>query len=175
MPRRVQTRQRAALRPEDQLVEQKRVVFDRTPPRIQSVRPVTANDGSPGIEWEVTDDNLDPRGIRLEFRWDGQGRYEPIDRNVFGLLDEFGDAEIASLITPRALLVEACAVPDVTLPPGTNGAPGRLTTPPVDRVRGEVDRLRELVPQHVFCPLGDRLAVDQMLGPDVLGDGVATP
>jgi hypothetical protein len=67
---------------QDQLVEQKRVVFDRTPPRIQSLRPVTAADGSPGIEWEVTDDNLDPRGIRLEFRWDGQGRYERIDPNV---------------------------------------------------------------------------------------------
>src|SRR5439155_5981722 len=70
---------------------------------------------------------------------------EPIDRNVFGLLDEFGDAAIASLITPRALLVEACAVPDVTLPPGSNGAPARLTTPPPDRVRAELDRLRKLV------------------------------
>jgi putative membrane-bound dehydrogenase-like protein len=70
---------------------------------------------------------------------------EPIDRNVFGLLDEFGDAEIASLVAPRALLVEACAVPDVTIPPGADGAPARLTTPPADRVRGEVDRLRKLV------------------------------
>lgn len=66
----------------DQLVEQKRVVFDKTPPRILSLRPVTAADGAPGIEWEVSDEYLDPRGIRLEFRWDGQGRFEPIDRNV---------------------------------------------------------------------------------------------
>ncbi len=39
---------------------------------------------------------------------------EPIYRNVFGLLREFGDAEISSLIPPRALLVEAVAGPAVT-------------------------------------------------------------
>ena len=66
---------------------------------------------------------------------------EPIDRNVFGLLDEFGDAEIGSLIAPRSLLLEACAVPTVDIPPGTNNAPGRLTTPPVELVRGEMARL----------------------------------
>ena len=33
---------------------------------------------------------------------------EPIYRNVFGLLDAFGDAELASLVAPRALVVEAC-------------------------------------------------------------------
>jgi hypothetical protein len=32
---------------------------------------------------------------------------EPIDRNVFGFLERFGDAELASLIAPRALVVEA--------------------------------------------------------------------
>ena len=32
---------------------------------------------------------------------------EPIDRNVFGFLEQFGDAELASLIAPRALVVEA--------------------------------------------------------------------
>jgi hypothetical protein len=66
----------------DQLTEQKRVVIDKTPPRIQSVRAVTSNDGAPGIEWEVFDEYLDPKGVKLEFRWDGQGRFEPIDRNV---------------------------------------------------------------------------------------------
>jgi len=66
----------------DQLAEQKRVVIDKTPPRVQSVRAVTSADGAPGIEWEVFDEYLDPRGVKLEFRWDGQGRFEPIDRNV---------------------------------------------------------------------------------------------
>ena len=54
---------------------------------------------------------------------------QPVDRNVFGLLEQFGDAEIASLIAPRSLIVEASKGPDVVIPPGTGGAPGRLTTP----------------------------------------------
>jgi hypothetical protein len=66
----------------DQLVEQRRVVIDKTPPRILAFRAVTAADGAPGVEWEATDDHPDPRGIKLEFRWDGTGRFEPIDRGV---------------------------------------------------------------------------------------------
>ena len=66
----------------DQLKEQKRVVIDKTPPRVQSVRGLTSPDGAPGIEWEVTDEFLDARAIKLEFRWDGRGPFEPIDRNV---------------------------------------------------------------------------------------------
>ena len=41
---------------------------------------------------------------------------EPIYRNVWALLTEFGDAEIASLIAPRPLVIEACAVPEVAGP-----------------------------------------------------------
>jgi dienelactone hydrolase len=66
---------------------------------------------------------------------------EPIDRNAFGLLTEFGDAELGSLVAPRSLVVEACAVPGVNLPPGSDGAPGRLQTPPLARVRDELNRL----------------------------------
>src|SRR5262249_62052701 len=60
---------------------------------------------------------------------------EPIYRNVFALLDEFGDAELASLIAPRALIVEACRVPAVEGPPkprdgrSASAAPGQVTTP----------------------------------------------
>ncbi|MCX7427681.1 MAG: dienelactone hydrolase family protein [Planctomycetia bacterium] len=38
---------------------------------------------------------------------------EPIDRNVFGLLDQFGGAELASLVAPRTLIVEACRGPEL--------------------------------------------------------------
>ena len=41
---------------------------------------------------------------------------EPIYRNVWSQLTEFGDAEIAGLIAPRSLLIEACAVPEVAGP-----------------------------------------------------------
>lgn len=76
---------------------------------------------------------------------------EPIYRNVFGLLDEFGDAEIASLIGPRVLLVEYSEVPAVTGPPvqrdGRSGAaPGKLSTPDQFAVESEITRLKAMFP-----------------------------
>jgi len=75
---------------------------------------------------------------------------EPIYRNVFGLLGEFGDAEVASLVAPRALIVEACRGPEADGPPkprdGRSGAaPGRLTTPKLESVRAEVERAKALL------------------------------
>ena len=70
---------------------------------------------------------------------------EPIYRNVWALLHEFGDAEIASLIAPRTLIVEASHGVEVEGPPpvrdGRAGAaPGRLITPPLASVKAEFDR-----------------------------------
>jgi len=70
---------------------------------------------------------------------------EPVYRNVFGLLDEFGDAEIAGLVAPRPLVIEAARGPEVVVPPGTGGAPGRLVTPDLKDVEREADRARGLV------------------------------
>jgi dienelactone hydrolase len=75
---------------------------------------------------------------------------EPIERNVWCLLKEFGDAEIASLVAPRGLTIEHCRVPRVDgpppVPPGRVGgaAPGRLQTPAADAVAAEVARFRQL-------------------------------
>jgi dienelactone hydrolase len=69
---------------------------------------------------------------------------EPIDRNVFGLLEQFGDAELASMVAPRSLIIEAAGGPELTLP-GRGGAPARLVTPKLYDVRREVDRARQLV------------------------------
>jgi len=66
----------------DQLAEQKHVVFDKTPPKVNSLRAVVRDDGAPGIEWEVVDEYMSPRGVALEFRWDGQGPYRPLDENL---------------------------------------------------------------------------------------------
>jgi hypothetical protein len=38
---------------------------------------------------------------------------EPIYRNVWGLLEEFGDAEIATLIAPRGVVVELSQPPEI--------------------------------------------------------------
>lgn len=70
---------------------------------------------------------------------------EPIYRNVFGLFDQFGDAELALMIAPRRLVIEACQAPDIAGPPAaqqnrSGAAPGVLTTPAVADVKGEMDR-----------------------------------
>jgi dienelactone hydrolase len=79
---------------------------------------------------------------------------EPIYRNVFGLLTEFGDAEIASLIAPRPLIIEHSRAPEIEGPPPARegrrnfAAPGRLRTPSLDAVRREVQRARAFFPQE---------------------------
>jgi dienelactone hydrolase len=75
---------------------------------------------------------------------------EPIYRNLFGLLREFGDAEIATLIVPRALVVEHSPVPEIAGPPpareGRSGAaPGKLRTPDYTSVEAEFERARDLI------------------------------
>lgn len=81
---------------------------------------------------------------------------EPIYRNVFGLLREFGDAEIAGLIAPRKLLIEYSASPDIKGPPpprssggGTrltnSAAPGKIVTQTFEEVDSEVERVRQLL------------------------------
>jgi dienelactone hydrolase len=74
---------------------------------------------------------------------------EPIYRDVWGLVQEFGDADLASLIAPRALVVEACRGPQVDGPPPVtevhkSGAcpNGKLVTPPLNSVQKEVERAR---------------------------------
>ena len=75
---------------------------------------------------------------------------EPIYRNVWGLLNEFGDAELAAMIAPRKLLVEASATPQVDEPvrPANvrnTKTPGTLQTPDPAEVRREFDRAKKLV------------------------------
>ena len=77
---------------------------------------------------------------------------EPIYRNVWGLLHEFGDAEIASLIAPRPLVIETSRGPEVDGPPsvreGRGGAaPGQLVSPPIHAVEPEFERARDFYQQ----------------------------
>ncbi len=74
---------------------------------------------------------------------------EPIYRDVWGLLKEFGDAELASLVAPRALIIEDSKGPEIAGPPRPMGGRadaacpnGRLSTPPLETVRMEVERAR---------------------------------
>jgi len=73
---------------------------------------------------------------------------EPIYREIWSLVREFGEADIASLIAPRALVVEYCRFPVVTGPPprtrDRQGATpnGTITTPSAEAVRGEFAKTR---------------------------------
>ncbi len=70
---------------------------------------------------------------------------QPLDRNVFGLLERFGDAELALMVAPRRLIVEAARGPEFVFAPGQGGAPGRIASPDLETVRAEVERAGKLV------------------------------
>jgi dienelactone hydrolase len=63
---------------------------------------------------------------------------EPIYRNVWGLLREFGDAELATLVAPRGLVVEYAAVPTL------GGNKGTWKSPSFESVKTEFERIDRL-------------------------------
>jgi dienelactone hydrolase len=78
---------------------------------------------------------------------------EPIYRNLFGVLREFGDAGIARLIAPRALHIEHARTPAVEGPPperpGRSGAAlGRIVSLEVADVRDEFARAKQQAGSH---------------------------
>lgn len=97
---------------------------------------------------------------------------EPLYRNVWTLLHEFGDAEIAGLIAPRALTIEASRGPEIpSPPPATEGrmnsaASGSLVSPPVADVREEVERVR---------PIFEKLSAASRISLVVSADGQGNP
>src|SRR6185437_2252947 len=75
---------------------------------------------------------------------------EPIYRNVWSILHEFGDAEIATLIAPRGLIVEHSDVAEIKGPPlvqpgRRGGAAGRVSTPVFASVQAEFRRIDTLL------------------------------
>jgi dienelactone hydrolase len=69
---------------------------------------------------------------------------EPIDRNLFGMLNEFGDAEMAALVYPRPLTIDFAAGPSVSLRT-QGGAPGNLRPVPIASMSRELARLFQLI------------------------------
>ena len=76
---------------------------------------------------------------------------EPLSRNLFGLLRDLGDAEIAALYGVRPLIVDHTRQPPVSGPPPARAgrravaAPGLITTPDPSEVDAEVRRGRQLL------------------------------
>jgi len=85
---------------------------------------------------------------------------EPLERNVFGLLRGLGDAEIASLIAPRPLVLQHARYPEHTVSmTGGQGeraiaAPGRLAAPQRSAFDAEVALAKALAPQWRVLALG---------------------
>jgi len=104
---------------------------------------------------------------------------EPIYRNVFNLLRDFGDAEVASLIAPRPLVVQNLGFPNVQGPPKAKpgereiAAPGKITKPTLAAVQAEVARAKALVPGDWLMLAteehGLKEVVTHLLPPEVAG------
>ena len=93
---------------------------------------------------------------------------EPIERNVFGLLEQFGDAELAAMILPRTLVIEHARAPEKTFP-SQGGAPGKIPTPSSDEVKAEYEKAGKLI-EKIQGKGGYRLRLTTQLeskdGPD---------
>jgi dienelactone hydrolase len=91
----------------------------------------------PRIDATCVSGHFGPR----EKLWD-----QPLDRNIFGLLEQFGDAEVASLIVPRSLVIDSTPGPKVSLP-SQGGGPASFTWPETAAIKSEIERLNSIASQ----------------------------
>ena len=92
---------------------------------------------------------------------------QPIYRNVWSLVEEFGQGGVAGLIAPRGLIIEAALAPELDGPPRATddrkgAAPGVIRTAALKEVRAEFDRARVAF---------DRLGVGEKIQLSASGDG----
>lgn len=95
---------------------------------------------------------IDPRITSTLVSGDFQPRelvwQQPIDRNIWSQLTLFGDAEIAAMIAPRRLVIEAAAAPMYAGPAApregrsNSAAPGTISPPQPTAVQAEFGRLK---------------------------------
>lgn len=72
---------------------------------------------------------------------------EPIYRNISGLLNVFGDAELAVMAWPRTVVIEAAKGPEL-VQGGSGAAPGELHTPSAASVQREFSRAKAMLPNN---------------------------
>jgi cephalosporin-C deacetylase-like acetyl esterase len=81
---------------------------------------------------------------------------EPIERNVFCLLRDFGDAEVAGLIAPRPLVLQHLFYPNYVVKMEASqgvraiAAPGKLAAPDVAAFNAEIARTKSLAPTSLL-------------------------
>ncbi len=97
-----------------------------------------AEGGLVGFYAAAADTRIDAVLVSGYFNTRQQVWSEPLYRNVWALLHEFGDAEIATLIAPRGLIVEYSLGPEIT------GPRGALRNPNFHTVKAEFERISSL-------------------------------
>jgi hypothetical protein len=69
---------------------------------------------------------------------------QPIDRNVFGILDQFGDAELMTMLAPRPFFFDDCFF-ETKRYGGKGGAPGEIALPDQYHAVGEFNRAQKAI------------------------------
>jgi dienelactone hydrolase len=99
---------------------------------------------------------------------------QPLDRDIWGIVREFGDAEVAAMIAPRRLVIDAVRGPKwdgpTTRPGRAGAAPGTLTPFTPAEVRSELDRLEKGI-GDVIHPKPDT----KLVNTDAFLDAVGAP
>ncbi len=120
------------------------------------------------------DERISGVGVSGYFRNRRDLWQEPLYRNVWRLLRGYSDAELAAMVAPRSLVVEATPAPAVPgAPPirhqeharGQTTAPGKIEPAPLDEVAAEVDRARA---RFAAAGAADRLV---LVEPPAAADG----
>jgi len=94
---------------------------------------------------------------------------EPIDRNVFGRLERFGDAQLAAMIFPRTLRITTWEnEPIKEIPRGRGGAIGKLVPPTPQAVDAEAELARSFV-----VPLAEKIGKQDWL--ELVRPGMTRP
>jgi hypothetical protein len=118
------------------------------------------------LETGALDTGIDAIGVSGAFHSRQNLWREPIDRNVWAFLTEFGDAELAAMIAPRSLMVEAAAGPAFSVPAHDRGpTPGQLSTPVLADIQAEFERARKLAGNFAAFPRFRLTVSDKGTGP----------
>ena len=121
----------------------------------RSIRVIGTGDGglvalyAAALDPRITMVGLEGVFAPAEAQWN-----EPIDRTVFGLLREFGMAELAAVIAPRGLVVRGADWPQVDLNDSGGGAPGKLGAITESAVAAEFARAVDLRKAAPPDPIG---------------------
>ena len=149
----------------DRLSPEMKVHIDTTQPRI-TVRPFSSNAGEAGVEWDIVDETLDPKSIKLEYRWPSLMReFAPINPNdTFNAHDSrswaLGPKQIEIRVFAKDRAGNFAYSQPVVTSPGVGNRPFPLTsgpshdadagTRPLSNPHDMETKLRPIVPRTIY-------------------------